>query len=235
MARSIVCGVDGSADSEAALAVAAEMAERLGARLVLANVVEHVHSTYAAVGPMGPGTVARAPLGDVLAEQVRAAERLLEEIVEQAGVEATELRVVSGFAAQRLADLADEEGAELIVVGSRGRGALKAAFLGSVSTTLSGIARCPVLVVPPGARGGPARGPRPKRRRRHEKRCLRGVASLIRKDGDRACGPVDANARAVRNRLERLGHAHDRGQAVLAGDDGGMGEDPARRRHQCGK
>jgi nucleotide-binding universal stress UspA family protein len=39
----------------------------------------------------------------------------------------------------------------MIVVGSRGRGAFKAAFLGSVSTSLIGVARCPILVVPPGA------------------------------------------------------------------------------------
>ena len=39
----------------------------------------------------------------------------------------------------------------MIVVGSRGRGAFKAAFLGSVSGELIGVARCPVLVVPPGA------------------------------------------------------------------------------------
>jgi nucleotide-binding universal stress UspA family protein len=38
----------------------------------------------------------------------------------------------------------------LIVVGSRGRGAFKAAYLGSVSTSLVSIAR-PVLIVPPGA------------------------------------------------------------------------------------
>ncbi|MGH3062673.1 MAG: universal stress protein, partial [Gaiellaceae bacterium] len=40
---------------------------------------------------------------------------------------------------------------DLIVVGSRGRGAFKAAFLGSVSNSLFGVARCPVLIVPPGA------------------------------------------------------------------------------------
>jgi nucleotide-binding universal stress UspA family protein len=39
----------------------------------------------------------------------------------------------------------------MIVVGSRGRGAFKAAFLGSVSSSLVGVARCPVLIVPPGA------------------------------------------------------------------------------------
>lgn len=152
MEKSIVVGVDGSADSEAALAVAARLADRLGARLVLANVVEHVHSPYATVAAIGPRAIAPAPLSDVLGAQVRAGERLLDQMAEQANVEAAERRVVSGFAAERLADLADEEDAELIVVGSRGRGAFKAAFLGSVSTSLIGVARCPVLVVPPGAR-----------------------------------------------------------------------------------
>ena len=71
------------------------------------------------------------------------------------GLEQADRRVVVGHAAERLADLADEEEAEMIVVGSRGRGAFKAAFLGSVSTSLIGVARCPVLVVPPGARSGP--------------------------------------------------------------------------------
>ena len=152
MGNSIVCGVDGSADSEAALAVAARLAERLGARLVLANVVEYVRAPHATVGGMGYRAVGRAPLADVLGTQVLAAEQLLEEMAEQANVETAERRVVSGFAAERLADLADEEDAELIVVGSRGRGAFRAAFLGSVSTNLVGVARCPVLVVPPGAR-----------------------------------------------------------------------------------
>jgi nucleotide-binding universal stress UspA family protein len=152
MEKSIVCGVDGSADSEAALHVAIRLADRLDARLVLANVVEYVHSPYATAGAIGPGIAARAPIADVLGEQVRAGERLVEEMAEQANVERAERRVVSGFAAERLADLADEEDAEVIVVGSRGRGAFKAAFLGSVSTSLIGVARCPVLVVPPGAR-----------------------------------------------------------------------------------
>jgi nucleotide-binding universal stress UspA family protein len=66
------------------------------------------------------------------------------------GIEHVERRVVVGYAVERLADLADEESAEVIVVGSRGRGAFDAAFLGSVSTSLIGVARCPVLVVPPG-------------------------------------------------------------------------------------
>jgi nucleotide-binding universal stress UspA family protein len=152
MKRSIVCGVDGSADSEAALVLAARLADRLGMRLVLANVVEYEHSQHAPVGAIGPGTIPRVPVADVLVEQERAAERLLEQMAEQAQLETAERRVVSGHAAERLAEVADEEHAEFIVVGSRGRGAFKAAFLGSVSTSLIGVARCPVLVVPPGAR-----------------------------------------------------------------------------------
>jgi nucleotide-binding universal stress UspA family protein len=150
MDRSIVCGVDGSGDSAAALAVAAEMANRLGTRLVLAHVVEYTPSPSAAVG-IRPAGVAMAPLAATLDEQERAGERLLENAADQAGLGEAERRVVTGFAAERLADLADEEDADLIVVGSRGRGAFKAAFLGSVSTSLIGVARCPVLVVPPGA------------------------------------------------------------------------------------
>lgn len=151
MEKSIVVGVDGSEDSEAALVVAEGLADQLGARLVLANVVEYAHSPSATIGPMGPGIGASVPFGDDLGEQVRAAEALLEKIVEEADVEA-ETRVVAGLAGERLADLADEEDAAMVVVGSRGRGAFKAAFLGSVSTSLIGVARRPVLVVPPGAR-----------------------------------------------------------------------------------
>jgi nucleotide-binding universal stress UspA family protein len=81
----------------------------------------------------------------------QAADGLLVELSTAMGVEQADRRVVVGYAAEGLADLADEEGAEMIVVGSRGRGAFKAAFLGSVSTSLIGVARCPVLVVPPGA------------------------------------------------------------------------------------
>ena len=151
MEKSIVCGVDGSDDSKAALGVAADLADRLGARLVLANVAEYAHSPFATVGPRGPGVVPQVPLGDVLGEQLQAGEALVERMAEEADLQRAESRVVPGFAAERLADLADEEDAEMIVVGSRGRGAFKAAFLGSVSTSLIGIARCPVLVVPPGA------------------------------------------------------------------------------------
>jgi nucleotide-binding universal stress UspA family protein len=83
---------------------------------------------------------------------MEASEALLEHmVVAEAAVDGAEVRTMLGIPAERLAELADDEGADLIVVGSRGRGVFKAAFLGSVSNSLIGIARCPVLVVPRGA------------------------------------------------------------------------------------
>jgi len=150
MATSIVCGVDGSEQSGAALAVAAGLVERLGGRLVLAHVVEPVPApSTRALG----GLAATDPFTgqETIAAQEEAAAGLLERAAETAGVPDAALRVEIGLPAERLAEIADDEEAELIVVGSRGRGAFKAAFLGSVSTSLVGVARCPVLIVPPGA------------------------------------------------------------------------------------
>lgn len=152
MSRPIICGVDGSADSRLAMGVAADLAHRLGARLIVANVVAQLQDpvvpalAYAPMarpaGSMPPMTARRTDF------DVEAAEAMLERIVVEEGVADAELATIVGNPAERLAGLADDEGAEMIVVGSRGRGAFKAAFLGSVSNSLVSIASCPVVVVP---------------------------------------------------------------------------------------
>jgi nucleotide-binding universal stress UspA family protein len=156
MNGSIVCGVDGSLDSRRALDVAAQYARQLGSRLIVVNVVPVrdpvVPSPWHRYATMGrPATLTpRMPDASTQAE-MGASQALLEELV--AGVEVravAECRTMVGIPAEQLTELADDVGAELIVVGSRGRGAFRAAFLGSVSNSLVGIARCPVLVVPRG-------------------------------------------------------------------------------------
>jgi nucleotide-binding universal stress UspA family protein len=153
VSASIVCGVDGSADSQAGLAVAARLAARLGLRLVVAHVQEPDYIPYAAATPFG-GAAGREAVREEAESQEEAAELMLEQVVAAAGLSDAERRASVGVPAERLADLADEEDAELIVVGSRGRGAFRSAFLGSVSNSLVGIARCPVLIVPRGATDG---------------------------------------------------------------------------------
>lgn len=145
MTRSILCGVDDSGHARLALRRAARLAEALDLRLVVAHVVQPP------LPAPGIGLTARqlpaVPIDALLA----AGEATLATLLDDEGFGDVDRRVLLGFAADRLADLADDEAAELIVVGSRGRGAVKAALLGSVSTALIGVARCPVLVVPPHA------------------------------------------------------------------------------------
>lgn len=78
-------------------------------------------------------------------------QRQLEPIEIAPGPPDADHRVGVGLPADELAAIADEEGAELIVVGSRGRGTLKTALFGSVSGRLAEIARCPVVIVPSSA------------------------------------------------------------------------------------
>ena len=65
---------------------------------------------------------------------------------------APDVRLAEGPAAQAIMKTADREDAELLVIGSRGRGALRSVVLGSVSRELAARARCPVVVVPSGER-----------------------------------------------------------------------------------
>ena len=153
MSTSIVCGVDGSADSQAALQVAARLADRLELRLVVAHIAEPAFVPYAAAAPFG-GIAGRDALMEEVESHEEAGKQLVEQILAAAGIDA-DRRTAVGVPAERLAEIADEVDAELIVVGSRGRGAFKAAFLGSVSNALVGVARCPVLIVPPGATEAP--------------------------------------------------------------------------------
>jgi nucleotide-binding universal stress UspA family protein len=141
MEGSIICGVDGSTESRTALGVAAQLSRQLGTRLVVAHVSQ---------APMFAPAYGSAPVVAMpSAEDIRAGQDFLEEFAREEGLGDATLRSLYGFPAERLADLGDEEDAAFIVVGSRGRGAFKAAFLGSVSRDLIGVARCPVLVVPP--------------------------------------------------------------------------------------
>ena len=150
MGKSIICGVDGSPDSQTALEVAAQLADRLGSTLILAHVAEPEYLPYAGAYPFGGTSGSMAVAKEVESEE-EAAAQLLELVAVDAELAGAERRVAVGNPAEGLAELADEEEAELIVVGSRGQGAMKSAFFGSVSYSLVGIARCPVLIVPSNA------------------------------------------------------------------------------------
>lgn len=64
-----------------------------------------------------------------------------------------ETEVLTGDAGAALCRLAAERDADVVVIGSRGRGAIKRALLGSVSQYVTNNAPCPVVVVRQGTDG----------------------------------------------------------------------------------
>ena len=133
----IVVGIDGSAGSRAALAWAVEEA-----RLRHAT-VEAVRAWSWPVPYVGPGMAGLDPR--LLEEGERAVLADAIGACDTAGVDVEQV-LVEGPAAQRLLERA--KGADLLVVGSRGRGGFAGLLLGSVSQQVVHHAEGPVVVIP---------------------------------------------------------------------------------------
>jgi nucleotide-binding universal stress UspA family protein len=131
----IVVGVDGSEHSIAALRWAVEEARLRGSEIVALCVWEFPH----ALNPVTMFTIEAEPFE---ADAKAALDRALAAVAP--GSAKVTSRIVEGSAALRL--LEASAGAELVVVGSRGRGGFGGLLLGSVSQHLAAHARCPVLV-----------------------------------------------------------------------------------------
>ena len=143
----VVCGVDGSPQARKAAIAALALADRLGARLTLAHV-----SPTRTVLPVdglgaGPYPMAYAYSEDLAFSDAEDAFIALAPDIMAASFY-REVRL--GQPAVVLAEIAAEQDAELIVVGSHGRGAWRSAALGSVSADLTRLAPCPVMIVPDG-------------------------------------------------------------------------------------
>jgi nucleotide-binding universal stress UspA family protein len=141
----ILCGVDGSAHARHAASAALALADRLGTRLTLVHVAPIRTLVRVASLPADHAPSDYAHSTEVAEAQAEEAFASLSSEVSRAEVD-RDVRL--GDPATVLAELAEERGTEIIVVGSRGRGAWRSAALGSVSTELARLAPCPVLIVP---------------------------------------------------------------------------------------
>jgi len=142
VAGRIVVGVDGSAHARQALRFALAEAALRGARVVVVGSWAVPPLAATGVGMIPAFDLLRAELGDSANEVL--ARELAEVSDAAAGVE-VEQHVAQGDAAGVLVEAA--AGAELLVVGSRGRGGVTGTVLGSVSRACLHHAPCPVAVV----------------------------------------------------------------------------------------
>jgi nucleotide-binding universal stress UspA family protein len=145
----VLIAYDGSDNAKAAI-------ERAGAVLRPGPAV--VATAWTSFEDAAPAALLAMP-GDMVREGTEALDEAGRETAEELAAEGAELARAAGFDAEprgvrskgpffaALIDLAEELDASAIVAGSRGRSALRAAVLGSVSTGLLHHTQRPVLIV----------------------------------------------------------------------------------------
>lgn len=144
MFSSIVLGTDGSDTAKKAVREATELAKQVGATIDLVSAYEPVSSQrLRAEAREVPDDVSWMvnPREDVEATLKEAAEE-----VEGAGV-TVKTYAREGDPADAILDVAEERGADLIVVGNRGMTGAKRFLLGSVPNKVSHHAPCSVLII----------------------------------------------------------------------------------------
>jgi nucleotide-binding universal stress UspA family protein len=148
----ILLATDGSREVELAATSAADLAQKTGSE---------VHVVHAfGIAPVGPPVYPEATdlQGEALEAEVEESQRISEqrarEVLEvevgkvrSGGVTVAEAHLIEGRVAPEVVALAEEIGAGLIVMGSRGYGGIRRALMGSVSDSVVRHAHCPVLVV----------------------------------------------------------------------------------------
>jgi universal stress protein A len=142
--KNILVATDFSEPSDAALTYGRELAGRFDATLHVLHVAENVYITtfgadsFAAVAPN-------------VQEEIEEAARLrLEQLLidsDGSGPRTTPVIRTSASPAFAIIDYAGEQGIDLIVMGTHGRGALAHLLMGSVAEKVVRLAPCPVLTV----------------------------------------------------------------------------------------
>jgi nucleotide-binding universal stress UspA family protein len=157
MARSIVVGTDGSEPADEAVRQATDLASREGARLHLVTAyhdpqILRERTTIWSNDPKGMLDTGR-PGGSAQTTQIVDLREVAESVLKRAardalskGVE-VETHARKGQPAEVIIDVANQEQADLIVVGSRGLTGIKRYLLGSVSSKVSEHAPCNVMIV----------------------------------------------------------------------------------------
>jgi nucleotide-binding universal stress UspA family protein len=140
----ILLATDGSREADLAATTAADLAKSTGSEL---------HVLHVGAGqPLYVAPGSSAIIEELLDTQRAEAQRVLDEqvrMVEGSGatVEEAHLSIDDEPPERTIVHLSEDIGAGLIVMGSRGRGGIRRALMGSVSDAVVRLAHCPVLVV----------------------------------------------------------------------------------------
>ena len=144
--RNILVAVDGSRVSGKAAAWAFELAGKTGAGVILLSVVDNRGYVGRAMPADATPSHIVEPVEDYLRQAAEALLRRISKKYARTGITVTKV-VRTGHPAEEIQREARKSRAELIVMGSKGKGAIRA-VLGSVTFgVLHGESRAPVVIV----------------------------------------------------------------------------------------
>lgn len=141
--KTLLLAHDFDETSELALDTAIELARKLSAKVV----VTHVYSVPVYTFPEGSSLI---PSAEDAARIAAAAQRSLDQVLERRrGTQDVEISGVlrAGVPDEEICRLADELGADMIVIGTHARGAVARALIGSVAQRVVRASKVPVLTV----------------------------------------------------------------------------------------
>jgi nucleotide-binding universal stress UspA family protein len=148
MFKSIVVGTDGSATAGKAVRHAAELARRQGARLHVATAYEPLAGLRSAATSGAISGVVVVGTEDWSGRAVAEVDKILDEVSKSLGESIDfEMHRLEGDPADAIVGLAEDQGADLIVLGNKGMTGARRFLLGSVPNRVSHQAPCSVLIV----------------------------------------------------------------------------------------
>ncbi|HLO83576.1 MAG TPA: universal stress protein [Nostocaceae cyanobacterium] len=135
MFKTVLFPIDGSREAREAADVVTNVVQKYNSRLVLLSVVEEAAPEATNTTPMESPEVVAKLLED--AQALFSQQGITAEVIEK-----------QGKPAFTICDVADEIGANLIIMGCRGLGLTDEGATDSVTTRVINLSPCPVLIVP---------------------------------------------------------------------------------------
>jgi nucleotide-binding universal stress UspA family protein len=143
----ILCPVDFSEPSDAALHAAVELAKRYSASILLVHAINELDPVPSPSYALDSHVMEQIPhiMGQMTENAHRAMRDLIDNQVES-GM-SVDQRVIVGEPAKSIVRLAEDEQVDLIVMATHGRSGITGLFFGSVAEKVVRSAACPVLTL----------------------------------------------------------------------------------------
>ncbi|RDD61805.1 universal stress protein [Ferruginivarius sediminum] len=148
MFKKILVAVDGSQHALRAVEIASDLAEKYGAELTLLAVYKSIRMQESTHSLVRTRKSVEPQITD--GELKQAAQEVADEaaaIARDHDIPKVDVVVKHGQPARTIAKVAEDQGADAIVLGSRGLGDVSGLLLGSVSHKVASLAKCSVITV----------------------------------------------------------------------------------------